>query len=86
MILSGFTTQEYEVFEELLKKSKKITIAISTDNLSPEDKELDLFYFNKIFAKKLIDIAKKNSQKIELSECKDNLRLQNDDLKFLEQS
>ena len=86
MILSGFTPQEYEVFEELLKKSKKITIAISTDNLSPEDKELDLFYFNKIFAKKLIDIAKKNSQKIELSECKDNLRLQNDDLKFLEQS
>ena len=86
MILSGFTPQEYEVFEELLKKSKKITIAISTDDLSPEDKELDLFYFNKIFAKKLIDIAKKNSQKIELSECKDNLRLQNDDLKFLEQA
>ena len=86
MILFGFTPQEYEVFEELLKKAKKVTIAISTDNLYPGDKELDLFYFNKIFAKKLVDIANKNSQKIELSECKDNLRLQNDDLKFLEQA
>ena len=80
----GFTPQEYEVFEELLKKSKKITISIPIDNLEIGEKELDLFYFNKIFANKLIDIAKKNSQKVELSFCEENLRLKNDELKFLE--
>lgn len=86
MILFGFTPQEYEVFEELLKKAKKITVSISTDNLEPGDKELDIFYFNKIFANKLIDIAKKNSQKVELNICEKNLRLKNEELKFLEEA
>ena len=86
MILFGFTSQEYEVFEELLKKVKKVTVSISTDNLEPGDKELDIFYFNKIFVNKLIDIAKKNSQKVELNICEKNLRLKNEELKFLEEA
>ena len=80
----GFTPQEYKVFEELLKKSESITVSISTDCLDKGEKESDIFYFNKIFADKLIKIAKRNSKKIELIKCDKNYRLQNEELKFLE--
>lgn len=85
MILFGFTPQEYMVFEELLKKAEKVTVAITTDNFEVGSKELDLFYFNKIFANKLIDIAKKNSKKVELDFCEENLRIKSNELRFLEE-
>lgn len=82
----GFTPQEFMVYEELLKVAEKITISISTDNLELGDKELDLFYFNKVFANKLIKIAKNNSQKVELEVCEKNLRIKSNELKFLEEA
>lgn len=80
----GFTPQEYKVFEELMKKCEKITVALSTDSLEKGDKELDIFYFNKIFADKLIDIAKRNGKKVQTVHLEENLRAKNDEIKFLE--
>ena len=83
---NGFTPQEYIVFEELLKASQNISVAVTADNLEVGDKELDLFYFNKIFVKKLIEIAKKNNKNIKLDFCEKNLRINNEELNFLEKS
>ena len=83
---NGFTPQEYIVFEELLKASQNISVAVTADNLEVGDKELDLFYFNKIFVKKLIEIAKKNNKNIKLDFCERNLRINNEELSFLENS
>ncbi len=81
----GFTAQEYKIFEELIKKCDRVTIAISTDSLEKVDKERDIFYFNKAFVNKLIDISKKNNSKVELLNCNTNYRLQNKELFFLEE-
>ena len=82
----GFTPQEYNVFESILKKTKSVTVAINSDNLEPLEKDKDIFYFNKIFANKLIKIA--NDNKIETEEVclKENFKLKSEDLKYLEKA
>ena len=80
----GFTPQEYTVFENILKKSNNITVAITCDNLELGEKEKDIFYFNKVFANKLIKIANDNGTEIEKVYLKENCKSQNNDLKFLE--
>ena len=80
----GFTPQEYTVFESILKKSENVTVGITCDNLELGEKEKDIFYFNKIFANKLIKTAKDNDIKVEEIYLKENLKHKNDDLKFLE--
>lgn len=80
----NFTAQEYKIFEELVKKCERVTVTVSTDSLEKVDKEQDIFYFNKIFANRLIDISKNNSSKVELIKCCKNYRLKNEELVFLE--
>lgn len=80
----GFTPQEYKIFEELLKKCEQITVSVSTDSLEKGDKESDIFYFNKVFANKLVEIAKNNKIKTEFIKCESNYRLKSEDLRFLE--
>ena len=82
----GFTPQEYGIFEELLKTAKNVTVAISTDSLEIVDKEQDIFYFNKLFANNLIKIAKENDIKYEVTILNENLRLEGEDLKYLEKA
>ena len=77
---NGFTPQEYNVFENILKKSNNVTIAVSIDNLKLDDKEKDIFYFNKIFANNLIKIANQAEVQIEEINLKENLRTKSDDL------
>ena len=81
---NGFTPQEYFVFEELLKKSRELRIAVSTDCLEIVDKESDIFYFNKIFANKLINIAKSNNIEVEKVKCLENKRINSEEIRFLE--
>ena len=48
----GFTPQEYQIFEELVKKCKEVSIAICLDAIeSNKPKENDIFYFNRKYAK-----------------------------------
>ncbi len=81
----GFTPQEYKIFEKLIKISNTITVGITTDNLEKNtNKETDIFYYNKLYANKLIEIAKSNSAEIELEFLPETVRFQNEELKFLE--
>ena len=61
----GFTVQEYGVFEELLKVCREITVTVCMDDLENYTKlEEDIFYFNKKFARKLLEIAEANNAEI----------------------
>ena len=59
---AGFTKQEYQIIEKLLKLAKEINISICTDNLDLNTNPYtDIFYPNKECINKLINIAKKNN-------------------------
>ena len=83
----GFTKQEYRVFEQLSKQAKEITVGVALDSLnSDQPKEKDIFYFNKIYAKKLIEIAQNNNLKVEEIYLDKIYRFKNDELRFLEEN
>lgn len=82
----GFTGQEYNIFEKLIRKAKSITVAVPTNNLEKEDIETDIFYFNKKYANKLIEIAEKNNIVVETVFLSENYRNKKDELKFLEKN
>ncbi len=83
----GFTPQEYKVFEKLLLQSNEITVATTTDNLKNNlPKERDIFYFNKKYANKLIEIAEKNNVKVDKIYLENTIKFKNEELKFLEKS
>ncbi len=85
---SGFTTQEYNIIKELLKKAKKVSVNICLDDFNLEDNEEgNLFYFNKITAKKLVKIAKEIDCKIDKPvNCMKNKRINSKEIKFLEEN
>lgn len=83
----GFTPQEYNVFNELIKQCDQITVGIATDNLRIDtSKENDIFYFNKKYANKLIEFAKKNNAEIEEVYLEEIHRFKNKELKILEKN
>lgn len=82
----GFTPQEYSIFEKLIEKCKEITVAVPTNNLNQENIETDIFYFNKKYAKKLIQIAKEKKADIEEILLTENHRAKNSEMKFLEEN
>lgn len=82
----GFTGQEYKIFDKLIKKAKEITVAIPANNLEKENIETDIFYFNKKYANKLIDIAEKNNIEVKKKCLLENYRNKNEELKFLEKN
>lgn len=83
----GFTPQEYKVFEKLLVKVKSMTVGVPLDSLKGNlSKENDIFYFNKVYANKLIEIARGNNVQIEEIFLKKNVRSKNEELKFLEEN
>lgn len=82
----GFTKQEYSIIKKLLKKAKRVTVTITTDNLDYyTNPDVDIFYSNKKTADKLIYIAKSNNIECEktvfLEEIK---RFKNDEIKHIE--
>lgn len=63
---SGFTKQEYNIFTEILKKAKQVNVIICADNLNKNtEKESDIFYFNKQFAKLLTECGQNVDENIE---------------------
>ena len=99
---AGFTKQEYNIFTEILKKAKQVNVIICADNLDfNTNKEEDIFYFNKQFAKQLTECYQKIKNNDNLStECGQNVnknddkaifqgtkyRFKNDELKHLEEN
>ena len=82
----GFTPQEYCVFENVLKKAKEIIVTISTNNLELGNRDEDIFYFNKMFANKLINIANNQNIPIEKILLEGNKRTNSKELQYLEKA
>lgn len=83
----GFTPQEYNIFEKLVKICEEITVCISADNLQNNvPKENDIYYFNKKYANKLIEIADRNSAKVNEIYLDKTYRFKSKELKFLEEN
>ena len=85
---AGFTKQEYNIVEKKLEKAKQVNITICADNLEENtNKESDIFYFNKQFAKLLTDCAQNVDKKQEESILlKNKYRFKNIELKHLEEN
>lgn len=85
---AGFTKQEYNIVEKILEKAKQINITICADNLGENtNKESDIFYFNKQFAKLLTDCGQNVDKKQEKSILlKNKYRFKNIELKHLEEN
>lgn len=81
----GFTKQEYKVFEGLLTKAEKVCVTVCTDSLECKKMEDDIFYFNKIFANRLISISHDLNYEVE-EVCLDNndKKYKSEEIKFLE--
>ena len=87
---AGFTRQEYNVIEKLLKLAKMVTVTICTDELeikNGEKPESDIFYSNKQTAQELVRYAKNSRCAIEspLHLCKE-YRYKTEELKHLEKN
>ncbi len=62
----GFTKQEYDILRKLLKQAKQVNFTICTDELEMNNPpEIDIFYSNKEFARKIINIAKEDDVNLE---------------------
>lgn len=85
---SGFTTQEYHIIEEILKKANQVNITICTDSLREEnDPDNDIFYSNKQVIKKLVDCVRNAKTKLENPvELNESFRFKNEELKHLEKN
>ena len=85
---AGFTKQEYNIVEKILEKAKQVNITICADKLDENtNKESDIFYFNKQFAKLLTDCGQNVDKKLEKSILlKNKYRFKNIELKHLEEN
>ena len=83
---SGFTRQEYQVIAKLLKKARKVRLAICLDELNEKNKT-DIFYFNKSAVEELIDIATECGVEVEKPiYLNKQYKLKNPEIKHLEQN
>ena len=83
---SGFTKQEYQVIAKLLKKARKVRLAICLDELNEKNKT-DIFYFNKSAVEELIDIAPECGVEVEKPiYLNKQYKLKKPELKHLEQN
>ena len=84
----GFTKQEYQIIEKLMKSASKVIVTITADDLQiSKSPDADIFYSNKHTANNILKIAKDNEVKIErnigLSEIK---RFKSPELLHLEEN
>ena len=85
---AGFTSQEYEIIKELVKRAKQVNITVCTDNLDIyTNPDTDLFYSNKITVSKIYNLAKKYNLPMEEAVFLGNgYRFKNQELQHLEQN
>lgn len=84
---SGFTKQEYDIIDKLLKIAKDIYITINVDNLEASKfPDTDIFCGNKTTVSKLINIAKLNNIDIKTIHLKESHRFKTPELQHLEKN
>ena len=83
----GFTEQEFKIIDRIMNKCKELNVVVTLDELNTLTKpENDLFYFNKVFATRLIELAERKSAEIEKIKLEKNLRSKTKELLFLEEN
>ena len=83
----GFTPQEFSIVEELLKKCAEMSVMITLDDIKTDQtKETDIFYFNRQFARKILEIAKKQNCKVNFVPLNKIYRFKNEELAALEKN
>jgi len=82
----GFTPQEYSVFEKLLDKAKQITVAVPADEVNSQLDKDDIFYFNKVFLNKLVELAENKNYHINFIKLENGYRFKSKELSFLEKN
>ena len=84
---AGFTSQEYDIIQKLVKIAKQVTITICTDTIHEiKNADTDIFYSNQITINKLLQIASENDIKIEEVELEQTYRFKTPELKHLEKN
>lgn len=61
----SFTPQQYKIIEKLLRKAKRINIALTSDYTLSKDYGKDIFEFTKVTEDKVLEIAKNNNVKLD---------------------
>lgn len=83
----GFTPQEFVIFEELLKKCNEMFVTVTLDKIEKNSKkESDIFYFNRKYAKKILEIGERQKIKMELIYLDQTHRFRNLELSTLEKN
>lgn len=84
---AGFTPNEYQIIEKLCTLAKEITVTICTDSLEKVDNmDESIYYFNKITAEKLLEIAERNGCFIDRIDMGEPKKFQSKELQNLEKS
>ena len=84
---AGFTSQEYDIIQKIVKIAKQVTITICTDTIHEiKNADTDIFYSNQITINKLLQLASENNIKIEEVELEQTYRFKTPELKHLEQN
>ena len=84
----GFTKQEYDIIEILLKQAARVSINICTDSLEESiSPDTDIFYANKLTIQKIMEVANNADAKIEKPVYLEDVhRFETDELDFLEKN
>lgn len=84
---AGFTPNEYQIIEKLCTLAKEITVTICTDSLEKVDNmDESIYYFNKITADRLLEIAERNGCFIDRIDMGEPKKFQSKELQNLEKS
>ena len=84
---AGFTPNEYQIIEKLCTLAKEITVTICTDSLEKVDNmDESIYYFNKITADILIEIAERNGCFIDRIDMGEPKKFLSKELQNLEKS
>ena len=84
---AGFTSQEYNIINKLLKIAKNVTITACVDNIGlSAEKDSDIFYANKITISKILDILKEYNENFEEIKLEEQKRYKTPELQHLEKN
>ena len=84
---SGFTTQEYEILEIMIKLAKQVIITVCTDSIIvSKNPESNVFYPNQVTLNKILNIADKLDEQVEFVPQGSLHRFKTPELKHIEKN
>lgn len=84
---SGFTTQEYEIIEIMIRLAKQVILTVCTDSIILNEKpESNVFYPNQVTLNKILNIADKLEEQVEFVPQGNLYRFKTQELKHIEKN